>query len=338
MLSALLTLWLLVSPAVTDPVPPAAPGGPGEPEPAPIAARLPGLADFAEHGAVTGHEQAFLAHVEAWLPAGLHVERDALGSLIVRTDPPGVPVRKLVSVGVDEPGYVVSRIRDDGYLRLRTLGGRDVHDDFHLWNEGRPVAIGTRLGEIPGVILINAIHLRGQRPEHIGEQHLWVDIGADSASDAFVMGVELLDPVVVRDVIAYERGHVAAPALGRRAAALALLRVIHELPDDAEGLAFAFVAQSRGGTWVHPGGAQSNGPQGRGGEAVHRRVNADEWLLLGTSSDASTAVMGPEPDSDGPVQYAWMALGVQHVHTPIETVRHEDLATFTGAVYAEVMR
>lgn len=320
MLSMLLSLWLLVS------------------APASEAGRLPGLAEFAAHAALTGHEQTFLAHVEALLPPGLHVERDALGSLIVRTDPPGTPVRKLISVGVDEPGYVVSRVRDDGYLRLRSLGGRDLHDDFHLWNEGRPVSIATREGEIPGVILINAIHLRGTRPERIGEEHLWVDIGADSASEAAALGVELLDPVAIREVIAYEHGHVAAPALGRRAAALALLRVIHELPEEAEGLAFAFVVQTRVGTWVHPGGAQSSGPQGRGGEAVHRRVAAEQWLLLGTSSDPTSAVLGPQQDADGPVEFSRMALRVQHIHTPIETVHPDDLASFTSAVYAEVTR
>ena len=114
--------------------------------------------------------------------------------------------------------------------------------------------------------------------------------------------------------------------------------VIHELPDDSEGLAFAFVTQTRVGTWVHPDNVPGDAPQGRGGEAVHRRVRAEQWLVLGTISEEDTPVFGPFLRDEGPVQYSVMALGVAHVHTPIETVSNESLSAFTAAVYAEVLQ
>src|SRR5262245_40387585 len=85
----------------------------------------PPLSDFALTPAPVGHERRLLDEIAAQLPDRLATERDVFGSLVVRCGPAGAgdgAVRQLIAVGVDEPGYVVSQIRDDGYLRVRALG------------------------------------------------------------------------------------------------------------------------------------------------------------------------------------------------------------------------
>src|SRR5262245_43133250 len=61
------------------------------------------------------------SNVFASVAPAVELQRDACGSLIVRRAGDTSPVRLLIAVGVDEPGYVVSQIRDDGLLRLRTV-------------------------------------------------------------------------------------------------------------------------------------------------------------------------------------------------------------------------
>src|SRR4030095_8596363 len=148
-----------------------------------------------DDAAPIGHESALLArHARAFgdPPAHVAFDHDGCGSLIVRRARDTSPVRLLIAAGVDEPGYVVSQIRDDGLLRVRTLGR--VGESFHLAHEGRPVFVATRTADVPGVFLVNSLHLRAPRPEVFDESALWLDVGADSPDDVAALGIELLAP------------------------------------------------------------------------------------------------------------------------------------------------
>lgn len=295
----------------------------------------PTLADFALTPAPVGQEQLFLDEIAAQLPAGLVTERDACGSLIVRCG--GVsaagadePVHLLIAVGVDEPGFVVSQIREDGYLRLRTLGAPTPPGDFHLLREGRPARVWTRQGVRAGVVLVDSVHLRSPRPAVLGEEHLYLDVGADSPADAELLGIELLDAVVQREVVALVGGAVAAPSLGRRAAALVMLRALRDVPEVAAstGLAFAFVAQSTVGT----------GPLGRGGEGVLRRLAPGELLVLRGAGDLDEAVrrVVPLTEAQGS-QWHPLELRVAYAGTPVERVQPDDVEALFQALVKEVV-
>ncbi|MBM3985848.1 MAG: M42 family metallopeptidase, partial [Planctomycetes bacterium] len=195
-------------------------------------------------------------------PPDLTWEQDTLGSLIVRRGPPGTagPVRLLLALGIDQPCYVVSQIRDDGLLRVRTLA-RGAGESFHLAREGRPVDVKTRAAGVPGVLLVNNLHLRNARPEVLGEEHMYLDVGADSPGEVAALGIELLDPLVWDETVRLGERFTAGPSAATRAIMGELVDVLVEaalagsLPED---VAVAFVAQSQVGT----------GPLGRGGEAV----------------------------------------------------------------------
>jgi putative aminopeptidase FrvX len=287
---------------------------------------LPTLAEFGATPAVTGFEQALLDEIEALLPPGTHATRDSLGSLVVRSGPADGPVERLVLVGVDEPGYVVSQIREDGYLRVRTVGTRTT-GDFHLWAEGRPAVVHTRHGPRPGVLLVDSIHLRGDRPEAFGEAQQYLDVGADDAREAAGLGIELLDAVSLREVVVFERGHRAGPAMGRRAAALAMLRVLHELQGEpTEGLAFAFVAQSLVG----------RGDPNRGVEAVLTQLQPTDVVELTAGSVEDGLVERSEQHPR--VERSWfvLTLAAEHLGTPVETVTEQSVGELAGALYQEL--
>jgi hypothetical protein len=89
---------------------------------------------------------------------GLPASRDALGNVVL-TAGSGEP-RRLVACALGEPGFVVSAIRDDGYLRVVPAG-----DGLNgaLWtqsHEGNTVVIGGAAGWRPGAVVLPSVHLQ----------------------------------------------------------------------------------------------------------------------------------------------------------------------------------
>lgn len=265
-----------------------------------------------------GREGRFMDLAERTLPPGLAARRDAYGSLIVtRKD---ARVKRVLAVGVDRATYVVSRIRPDGYLRLR-LVGTEVRR--HRYAEGRPVRIHARGGQVPGVVVVNSVHLRGARPERVGEEHLYVDIGADSAEQVRRLGVRLLDPVDARELVAMD-GSVAGPGVAHRVIVATVLSLIRNaqaagFPDD---LAVAFVAQTRG----------ARRATGSGWEGVMRELGADEAIVLGAGYRQENEAVRVREGSTGTPSTTSVYLRARHFRTPVELVSHSDVEVFSQEV------
>ncbi len=147
---------------------------------------------------------------------------DTYGNLIRRIGS-GTP-RTVVACAMDMPGFVVSQITDDGFVRLHRAGGggHPLWDQFH---EAQQVRVLTNRGAVTGVVAIHNGHFARQ---HRGDtaivsvDQLWVDLGVETRMQAESLGVALLDPVVaVRPVWTYE-GHAAGPAAGARASCAAV--------------------------------------------------------------------------------------------------------------------
>jgi putative aminopeptidase FrvX len=157
-------------------------------------------------------------------------KRDVNGNL-VRTVGSGSP-RRVLACGIDETGYAVSQITDDGFLRLHLNGnGRRaaLWDQFH---EGQRVIVQAINRNnpaspryVPGVIATRSNHLWRRRandetPSTI--ENLWVDVGARTKAEAERMGVDLLNPVV-RDWPEWTfADQVAGPAAANRAGCAAI--------------------------------------------------------------------------------------------------------------------
>jgi putative aminopeptidase FrvX len=189
---------------------------------------------FLQVPAVVGREEPAAEFLEGRL-AGLPVSRDALGNLTV-TLGSGSP-RRLVACPMGEPGYVVSRILDNGYLRLIPAGGAPrpaLWDQSHF---GQTVVIGGARGWIPGAVVLPSVHLmegRSRPPEKpVAVDDLWVDVGAESSAEVEEMGVRLLDAVALVRRPSRIGGLVAAPSARLRGACMAAAeaaRRVHASP------------------------------------------------------------------------------------------------------------
>ena len=123
-------------------------------------------------------------------------KRDALGNLVLRKGS-GSP-RRVVACSLDRPGFAVTEITDEGYLRLREVGAGRQHQLWVQFHEGQRIKVLTRTGAVPGVVIVKSTHLQGRAANApvTTLNDLWVDIGATSKTEVERRGIEMLDPVV----------------------------------------------------------------------------------------------------------------------------------------------
>jgi putative aminopeptidase FrvX len=142
---------------------------------------------------------------------------DALGNLVLRKGS-GSP-RRVVACALDRPAFAVTEITDEGYLRLREIGGGRQHPLWIQFHEGQRIKVLTGSGSVPGVAIVKSTHLQRGRVANAPVttlDDLWVDVGATSKADVQRLGIEMLNPVV-RDSAAWSYGDfVAGPMAGVR--------------------------------------------------------------------------------------------------------------------------
>ena len=125
----------------------------------------------------TGTEREAADVVEKYVgsAAAGGVKRDVLGNRYAMY---GDGEKVLMLSGhMDEIGFIVSYIDDDGFLFFEQLGG---HDNVML--PGRRVAVITKAGYVYGVTGKRAVHLMDakERKEVPETFQVWIDIGATS--------------------------------------------------------------------------------------------------------------------------------------------------------------
>jgi putative aminopeptidase FrvX len=201
---------------------------------------------------VTGYETDVRQAITSLLPQGSRslARVDEVGNLIV-TFGSGEPAT-VISAPMDEAGYVVSRITDDGYIRLNRVARAAPSRLWDQFQEGQPVTIRTASGQVQGVTACISIHLQGRRAgtEATGAttlEDLWVDVGVASRTEAEKLGIRLLDPVTLRNrVTELADGHVAGIAAANRAACAVLLmlaELLSQSPPHTGQVVLAWLAQ-----------------------------------------------------------------------------------------------
>jgi putative aminopeptidase FrvX len=221
--------------------------------------------------AVSGHEERLAAAIGERVKA-LRPKTDNLGNVYV-TIGHGAP-HKLIAVAMDEPGYVVSGITEDGYLRVQRLPQAAVTPVFDVLNFAQPVWVFTRGGKrVNGVFAGLSVHLQPGRvggPKMNHPDELFVDIGAKNAAEVAAAGVDVLDAVATqRNLLAVGREEIGGQSSGDRTALLAVLGLLEKArPNEIKGtLTVAFVAQ-------HWTGA-------RGMNRLLTEIHPDEMIFLG---------------------------------------------------------
>ncbi|MDW0110321.1 M42 family metallopeptidase [Sporosarcina aquimarina] len=145
------------------------------------------------HGA-PGNEHAVRNYLRTELEKySDEIIQDNLGGIFgVRKGPADSP-KIMVAGHMDEVGFMVSGITENGMLRFQTLGG--------WWNQvmlAQRVEILTDKGIIPGVIGSIPPHLLTdeQRKKPMDVKNMLIDIGADDMEDAKRIGIRPGQPAV----------------------------------------------------------------------------------------------------------------------------------------------
>ncbi len=126
-----------------------------------------------------GEVEAAIREELAGLPVALHTDR--MGNLTAHLPgPAGVP-RIMLSAHMDEVGFMITEIDDDGYLRFDNLGGYDSRVIC-----GRGVLLGDEKKRVPGVIAAKGIHLQSadERKKAPTNENFYIDIGAKDRAEA----------------------------------------------------------------------------------------------------------------------------------------------------------
>lgn len=151
------------------------------------------LKDLAEAPGVPGQEEPVRQVMRRYLEPLGEIMTDNLGSIIGRKAGQADGPRIMVAGHLDEIGFMVSRITDEGYLKFQTLGG--------WWEQvmlAHRVEVYTRQGPIVGVIGSKPPHILSpdERNKVVDKKLMFIDIGATSRAEAESWGVRPGDPVV----------------------------------------------------------------------------------------------------------------------------------------------
>jgi putative aminopeptidase FrvX len=192
--------------------------------------RVPGVSGFEDD-----IRENIAKKVEAM---GLKPAEDNLGDLIVTVGERGPHV--LFIAHMDELGLIVSKLEDDGSLRIRKVGGID---DRTL--VGRVVEIKTAKGIVTGVLGLKPPHLMTDR-EEMKKVQSWeqvrVDIGTRTRKETERLGVRILDPMVFKKDISYVHPDLmCSRGIDNRAGCAILLEALEELKDRKLPIKMTFV-------------------------------------------------------------------------------------------------
>jgi putative aminopeptidase len=229
------------------------------------------LEELVNTPAVSGYENQLAEKIRASLKS-LHPATDNLGDVII-TIGTGAPHRLIVTP-IDEPGFVVSEITPDGYLRVQRLPQNGLPPIFNELYSAQPVRIETAAGKwIDGVVAGLSVHLQPGRtnpPKPSDLENFYIDIGATSAAEVRKAGVDNLSPVAInRRAANLGYGKLAGASAGDRFGAAALVELLSRIdPAKIKGtLTVAFVVQQRTGA--------------RGLQRILTQTQADEMIYVG---------------------------------------------------------
>ena len=207
------------------------------------------------NGVSSGEDEVRDFLMERCRPYAASMRVDALGNLIVfKQGEKSTGSRLMLTAHMDEVGFIVNDITEDGHLKFAPVGGIDPRVVI-----GKRVSVGR--DKRPGAIGLKAYHLVSDEEEkRVPDfEDLYIDIGAKDRADAQTV-VSLGDLVAFEsDAVEFGSGMLKAKALDDRVGCAVMLQLIEEeLPMDCT---FVFSAQEEVGTRGAFGAAFSVTPE-----------------------------------------------------------------------------
>ncbi len=158
------------------------------------------------------------------------VKRDRMGNLTAHLKGPENAPRVMLCAHMDEVGFMITEIDEDGFLRFDNLGGIDRRVLC-----GRNVLIGDERRRVRGVIAAKGIHLQSadERKKIPEQDNLYIDIGACDRAEAEQL-VSLGDFGVFDTPFATfgkENGYLRGKALDDRMGCALLIEALRAVAD-----------------------------------------------------------------------------------------------------------
>ncbi|NMA96266.1 MAG: M42 family metallopeptidase [Clostridiales bacterium] len=183
------------------------------------------LKRLTEANGVSGNEgevREIIKHEISSLVDDIYI--DGIGNLIGYKKGNGNDPKKIMLCAhMDEVGFIISHISDNGMLKFKAVGGIDPRILV-----SKRVLIGK--DEVPGVLGIKAIHLQepSERTNAVKIDQMYIDIGAKSKEDAKKV-VNLGDyGIFDSSLVEFGEGKIKAKALDDRVGCLAIIEALKE--------------------------------------------------------------------------------------------------------------
>jgi putative aminopeptidase FrvX len=151
------------------------------------------LRELTEASGISGYEEEIRKIIKRHLQDVTSIEQDRLGSIVCRKDGESAAPRIMLAGHMDEVGFIVKLITDEGFIRFSTLGGWWGHVML-----AQRVVIKSREGDISGLI--------GSKPPHVLSEEerkklqepkdMYVDVGATSSDEVKGLGIRPGDPII----------------------------------------------------------------------------------------------------------------------------------------------
>jgi len=151
------------------------------------------LKDLTEAHGIPGYEAPVRAVVRKYMEGLGEISQDKIGSVICVKRGASESPRVMLAGHMDEIGFMVKHITDEGFLRFLPLGG--WFDQVLL---GQRVIVKTSKGDVLGVLGAKPPHLlpADERNKVVQKKDMYIDIGATSRAEVEAAGVRPGDPVV----------------------------------------------------------------------------------------------------------------------------------------------
>ncbi|MFW6161147.1 MAG: peptidase M28, partial [Planctomycetota bacterium] len=139
------------------------------------------LEELTEAHGLPGHEQAVRAIVEKRVKGLAEVSYDRLGSVLCERKGAAAQPRIMLPGHMDEIGFIVNAVTDDGYLKFSPLGG--------WWDQvllAQRVIVKSRQGDLAGIIGSKPPHMLEdeERKKVVKRKDMFIDIGAEDKKEA----------------------------------------------------------------------------------------------------------------------------------------------------------
>ncbi len=223
---------------------------------------------------ISGREDKVREYIISKIDGKCEYEIDPMGNILAFKKGKKTASKKvMVSAHMDEVGFIVTYIADNGFLKFTSVGGVDSKVAL-----GKTVTVGDN--GIKGVIGHKAIHLcHGDEESSVPKlDKLYIDIGAKNKEDAEKVVEVGYSVHFDSDYVTFGKNKIKAKAIDDRFGCAIMLKMIEsEIEYDTH---FAFLVQEEVGC--------------RGASAAAFSIKPDYAIVLEATTAADVAFVGDE--------------------------------------------